>query len=452
MPKINLKIFLQSFLIFLAVNTPVLFISNFVFLNRATFNLDYIFSIFLAVYNIHLGIFFLIITIIVDVLISGYFIFGFENLSDLFFSLKFLPETNLLSLLNVIFIFSICLFMIFFYFCFKYINKKKINYFILIIIVLFSADLFNSTNILSSNSKIKLNINISGSNFLNIGHFLINKDYSNKGQNEDVKILKELFNAKSELSRLEQKNEFSLILIILESFGKSYNNFINNELQKELMLDEKLFDIKISSSQRFAHTMQGELRILCNLKITNTQKLTKFDFSKYNCLPQQFKDRNIFTAAYHGFSPNFFDRDKWWSKIGFIEQNFYNDLKNLKKKCGTFLVGKCDQDMITEVFKNANVKKGFYYLLTLNTHYPYKPNTIDQNFFKRCKNEKIEDSVCYLVQIYKENLKKIIEELKNSNKKIKVIITGDHKPPFLKKEEQTYFSNKEVLDIQIIKK
>ena len=452
MSKINLKIFLQSILIFLAVNTPVLLISNFVFLNRAIFNLDYIFAILLAVYNVHFAIFLLIITLIVDILISGYFIFDFQNLNDLFFSLKFFTETNLFSLLNVISIFLILFFIIFFYFCFKYIDKRKINYFVLIIILLFFTDLFNSTNSLSSNSKIKLNINIAGSNFLNIGHFLVHNDYSNKEQIEEIKIIENIIDHKSELNRLEDKNEFSLILIILESFGKTDNNFVNNELKKELILDEKLFDIKISSSERFGHTMQGELQILCNLKVTNTQKLIDLDFSKYNCLPQQFKAKNIFTAAYHGFSSNFFHRNKWWSKIGFVEQNFYNDLKNLKKKCGSFLVGKCDQDMISEVFKNANVHKGFYYLLTLNTHYPYKPNIVDYDFFKKCKNEKIEDSVCYLVQIYKENLKKIIDELKNSNKKIKVIITGDHKPPFLKKEEQNYFPNNEVLDIQITKK
>ena len=90
-------------------------------------------------------------------------------------------------------------------------------------------------------------------------------------------------------------------------------------------------------------------------------------------------------------------------------------------------------------------------MLTLNTHYPYKPKKIDKIFLQECEKEKIENAVCLITQIYKENLKSIMTQLKKTDKKIKVIITGDHRPPFFKKEEQTYFPENKVLDIVLVK-
>jgi len=451
--KINLKLFFQSLLIFILLHIPILFISNFIFLNRAIFNLDYIFAILVAPINLYFSLFILLISVLIEVLISGYFLFNFQNLDDLFYSITFLTKTNFISLFNIFVFFVLILSIIIFFFSLKLIKKNKLKYFFFISLTLFILDYLNSTNFLSPNSKVKFNLNLSGSNFLTIAHYLINKEETNNVV-KNIEKLKEpqIININNEINRLESDKEFSLILIILESFGVSSNRYLNNELNKILSSYKNEINIYTSKSLRYGHTMQGEVQIFCNILIENTQSLKNFDFSKYKCLPNELKKRKIFTAAYHGFSSNFFNRDHWWKNIGFEELYFFNDLKKLKNKCGSFLVGKCDSEMIKEVFEKANTKKGFYYLLTLNTHYPYMPNINDDIFIKKCLSQNIEDAVCSLVQIYRHNLKIILEEFKNSDKKIKIIITGDHKPPFLKKEEIIFFTKNEVPNIILEKK
>ena len=175
MLKFNLKIFSQSISIFLLANIPIIIVSNYIFLNRALFNLDYVFGLLLAPFNILLSFFLLFIIFLLDVLISGYFLFDFIDLIDLFYSLSFLREVDFLSIINFTVLLLIILFCSIFFFTVKFTNKKKLKHLILIVFLLFIIDFTNSTNVLSVNSRVKFNINISGSNFLNIVHYIINK-------------------------------------------------------------------------------------------------------------------------------------------------------------------------------------------------------------------------------------------------------------------------------------
>jgi phosphoglycerol transferase MdoB-like AlkP superfamily enzyme len=302
-------------------------------------------------------------------------------------------------------------------------------------------DTFNNTNILSNESKVKFNLNIFGSSFATIFDYAVTEK-KNKDKNYLIKDVKEKqIISSEEIKKFKEIENYSLVIIVLESFGKSsssvLNQYIENHIKFKLNDD---FKIKFLETKRYGHTMQGEIQILCNILINNLQNMKNFNFNKYNCLPNEIKNHNIKTYAYHGFSSKFFDRYKWWKNIGFENRYFFDDLSDLQKKCGTFLVGKCDEDMIKLVFNDIRNENGFYYLLTLNTHYPYSKKLKNNKLKEICKVHKIEDAICSIYQIYSDNLSHILYQINNSDKNLKVIITGDHKPPFTNKKENFYFT------------
>jgi hypothetical protein len=96
--------------------------------------------------------------------------------------------------------------------------------------------------------------------------------------------------------------------------------------------------------------------------------------------------------------------------------------------------------MLTKTNTNNKI---FSYLLTENTHLPFKIKVIENEPVSTFKisNLAISDEAQNQLKLIKNTISTFIEKI-DSNKWNKIIIIGDHSPPYLDKRDRSYYSKK----------
>jgi hypothetical protein len=119
----------------------------------------------------------------------------------------------------------------------------------------------------------------------------------------------------------------------------------------------------------YGSTITGEVRELCGV----WGHYAHLDFARATCMPETYRAAGYRTTALHSFYGSFYDRDKWWPKLGFEDIEFKPQLLAAgARPCGGIFPGACDDDipaLIGARLKGAQEPQ-FVYWVTLNTHLP----------------------------------------------------------------------------------
>lgn len=171
----------------------------------------------------------------------------------------------------------------------------------------------------------------------------------------------------------------NLLVVLVEGLGAFA------DARERALLSAKLERVAAAGSYTLEHgtarysgsTTSAESRELCGRwgdHLTYLDEQGPFD-----CLPRRLADRGYATAAYHGYKPEMFSRDRWYPKIGFTEMHFATDLirdnpAQVAGRCGSVFQGLCDSEVGEAVRARLLAPGGqpkMVYWLTLNSHIPF---------------------------------------------------------------------------------
>lgn len=330
------------------------------------------------------------------------------------------------------------------YFTYKYIVPKIVNLSIrpkviipsILIFLITTLDLLNSSIYTKGTFFKLLNLNIQGSY---LSEYIMIKNYSkDKKKNYHSKAYQIL---KSDTSN-------KMMLILLESmpyYTKGENTIIHKMLQENL---GNVYKITYDSIPFYGHTTTAEINELTNRNeefyhFIDTQQAYHF------ALPNIKKKQGYHTYAAHSFYISMFRRDLWWKNIGF--QHIYgkeNILKNeTELNYENPFQGVYDERAFDYVIQQDTLphQKAFYYLLTVNTHFPFNLNHKDslyKVYHKEIQNLPTDNLKMSFIRFY-EQLNYFSKAIKKRNIDL-MVIRGDHKPPFLNESETNHISMTQV--------
>jgi hypothetical protein len=323
-------------------------------------------------------------------------------------------------------------------------TKKRCFILITILILLQILDYYNSSIFMKDKQLSIINLNISGLHSKEIFHYYKATKKNNLSINsKSYKIIKEDTISKN------------ILLIILESFPY-YNDNKNNHILYNLIstnLKNKYY-ITYDSIPFYGTTVTAEINELTN---TNNGFFNYMDSCYPLALGNIKKNQGYQTFAAHSFTISMFGRKKMWHNLGFNYIYGKDEIPHLPNDINSENPFLGLNDEVTFDFLISKSKdlpqKTFTYLLTVNTHFPFKLNDKEKlNKYKSIlKNlDKSKNLQMSFIRFH--------EQLDHITKRIEiekidlVIIRGDHKPPFLNEEEAKMINFRQVPEIIIRRK
>lgn len=372
------------------------------------------------------------------------------NLPDLLNAFKYLGNYSMNAV--QIFLFLITFLALFGIFVLLKVIKIKIGtdkvclrFFTAILVITFALDNINGTSVgLAYNQSL----NFHKKNFAGLNSLLLYRSLVNRNVNSNAPILiKESVTFKEFAS----DSTSSHMLIIVESFGLINDSLKREVFQKNIstIFERKSWKTRWGKTLFTRSTTSAELRELLNCEGDYRYFLDPDQSKKFNSIFQIKKKQGFHTYAIHSYKGNMFERSTWWKNIGADEIFFSEDVQiasNFQSKLNfdTPFVSVNDENSFKfiQAITETN-RKQFVYFLTENAHLPFKGEL----------NKSISSS---LFDIDKEA--NLSEEAKNQNKRImsflayvathldpkkfqKILIVGDHMPPFVKKDDRVFYND-----------
>jgi hypothetical protein len=464
MPKTVFKNLFHFLTLILFVNLLAVF-DLFIYLPRSIFYYEYI-LVFLALSffkKVRHAYFLFCIIFILDIfdVISNIFLF---DLSQLFSSLKFifLYKFNLYHYLILFFVifYIICLYLYLKYLKTQLFFSKTIfiKYLFLFYFIAIFLDVYNgSSKLIETNDQRKITSK-------NITSLLLKNYFDQAFQFLNNPVV--VFNYNQSSITFESfKNDTTgnQLIILIESWGLINDSNIQEALQSNINthINQQGYHFKWGKSKFSGSTASGELKQLLNLK--GNYKYFLHHRSDTNNIVSIFDYKNkqgYTTYGFHCYSENMFNRSVWWKNIGIKNEYFKENYvkENFNKKIiidddGPF-ASITDVDMFNFMqlkIQNKNTKS-FSYFLTENSHLPFK-NIVNDNYPTQNLNfntlslsEEAKNQLIYI-----KNLLTIILQNLDTNKWQKVLIMGDHNPPYLNKNDRNFYSGKMVPYVLIYK-
>lgn len=248
-------------------------------------------------------------------------------------------------------------------------------------------------------------------------------------------------------------------LIILESWGLPKNKMDWEKLQRVLakVAMENNWTSKSGAVPFKGSTTYGELRELLNASGDYRYFLNKDSSKLFKSIFEIKKDHGYKTLAAHSFTGKMFERSIWWKNVGVDSLIF---LETLVSKNGFSrenlnysnpFTSLNDEETFRAVvsLSGSSQQKVFVYLLTENTHLPYYSKTGSNRYFDQLGySSKLSDEANNQIKRIMELLSFFIVNLGKENWS-KVLIVGDHMPPFFKESDRSFYSSKYVPYIQL---
>ena len=353
-------------------------------------------------------------------------------------------------------------------------EKLKINIVLSLsfFIVVYIIDSLNGTSLIGEkdNGKHVINITTENKKEYNVGKSLIKELYN------DYKLFqlgkKELFEI-PDFKNINSDSSFSYkyfynsngnkeVVIVLESWGF----LLNNELMKDQIapfykIDNSKYKITFDKSYFNGATLQAESRELLNkegeayFSVINHNKCDIKNLIKKKA-EQQYK-----TMAVQPFDGTYSVGAKFKKLIGFEtfrDYKFFHDSLGLKTIFNNQYQSVLDEEVFAYIFENLRKStKNFTYCLSINTHLPFhltkeqKDEITFIKFREIYKNKFPNDEVMEMYYRMNQELTSIAN-LINKSDVDKVLIIGDHAPPYIFKNERNLFATDYVPSILIEKK
>jgi len=326
------------------------------------------------------------------------------------------------------------------------------------VILLALLDLRFSANSVVERDSYALNINIAASSVNNL-RLAINTAGQNS-RNQKVQLSESASqDFRASLANTNEKFQ-TIILIVVESLGE----FSNHELKDFQM--EPIVALENHSSIDLNHgvvafegsTVPGELRELCGIKLLAVHPDTSI-LPVEECLPKVLNGMDYRTWAIHGFIGTLFSRNRWYPALEFDNVWFAPELDkqiNKANRCGIAFHGICDTDiwkMIVDLKSSEPDSKKFIYWLTLSAHLPVEHT--DNSGSSSCSQYQLlaqNTELCDLVLKHRQFFSEIAMSAKRGDlDNTRIILVGDHSPPFLDNNTRALFSPEYVpyIDIKI---
>ena len=340
-------------------------------------------------------------------------------------------------------------------------KKYKINFIVCscFFLVVYFIDSLNGTSLMGAQDKGKHIIDIRTKNKkeYNIGKSIIKELYTDynlyKQGTEEVHEIPDFKNLNGD-SSLSYKYFYNStgnkeVLIILESWGMYFNeDLTNGQIAPFFNLDSNKYKVKFERSFFDGATLQAESRELLNKEGEAYFSVINHDKCDIKGLVQKKNEQNYKTIALQPFDGAFSLGRKFKNLIGFQEfkdYKFFYDTLKFTTIFNNQYQSVLDEQVFTYLFENTKKStKNFSYCLSINTHLPFHltrqqrkdPNYIA--FAKQNANKFPDEKVLQRYYRMKQELA-TIASLVNKTDVDKVLIVGDHTPPYLFKIERDLF-------------
>jgi hypothetical protein len=257
---------------------------------------------------------------------------------------------------------------------------------------------------------------------------------------------------KRAMSEVEPGTAPNVVLVLTESWGLALDQRLNAAEVAPYMSPQikQAYRVETGTVKFYGSTTSGETRELCGDAVGrwgDSDATRSYD----SCWPSQFDRKGYATLAVHGFTPTMYDRDSWYPKFGFSEQDFLPTLERAGARvCNGAFPGACDTDVAEWIANRleheAADRPMFVHWVTLNSHLPVadvRGPAADMN----CHSAGIDDhgSLCAWFNRVLDVHKGVVEMAERPLMRPTVfVIVGDHAPPFLRPEARDRFSQSEV--------
>lgn len=322
-----------------------------------------------------------------------------------------------------------------------------LSYLFLLLIV----DFFNGGNTLNTNyNQVVFNLPV---NIVSVPSFSVGSGiYDAVGKKTKHSI---------EASRSVAKETFwkddsteKQMLVLVESWGLLKDSALQQSMTEALkeVATEKGYTIHEGITEFRYLTQISEMRELTGYYTSFAAPDSVF-MRKHSLLYEKQK-QGYEVSGVHGYGSGFYNRRKWWPELGVQRMYFAEEFTKLDLPFGgnAFFRGAEDTAIIRWIFENSVPgKKEFYYWLTLNTHLPL-PERKDENYkdyASKWKNASCDGEIIRLTYQIRELFTQIAANIRGSDSDLRILIVGDHAPPFTDPSKRSCFDPKYVPYIEL---
>jgi len=272
-----------------------------------------------------------------------------------------------------------------------------------------------------------------------------------KFKNVSIEPFTPLEDAASSHSKLNatigSSRQTNVLIVMVEGLG-AFKKSNHQELIWGPLLNSEIaekFTVTGGASPYLGSTTTAEVRELC-------QKYGDYrhfrDVEELDCLPKQAESAGYKTAAFHGFSGDFFERYDWYPKIGFRELNFTENRAGLADTyslslCGRSFRGMCDADVAFSVkshLLSGGKQPKFTYWLTLNSHTPVGYGEVPERL--NCTDGGVfgDNELCRISEQWL-NISHLVSEIATDPDlpQTEILLVGDHHPPLFTRHGRSHF-------------
>ena len=235
-----------------------------------------------------------------------------------------------------------------------------------------------------------------------------------------------------------------LALVVVESMGV----FRDPELAKRLLTPlttgavAERYNVRVEEIPFNGHTIEAEYRELCGIQL-----LAYGEQGFPKCLPSYLNELGYETTGLHGFTNQFYNRYRWYPKMGFDHIQFAEEMQEagITTRCGSGFKGICDGS-VAEILHQQLLKPGkpqFVYWMTLNSHLPLDAQVAEGSSFDCALSPVTQgaEGPC----LHSRAVSKMLAELAAvaSDPKLpptKFYVVGDHMPPFMTPTDRSFYS------------
>jgi hypothetical protein len=234
------------------------------------------------------------------------------------------------------------------------------------------------------------------------------------------------------------------LLIIMESWGVPQNQDQWIAIQRAITSGSP-WRAEFGTTNFDGGTVRSELRELLNVTGDYRYMLNADTAKKIPSIFRLKKSQGYTTSAIHSFSGKMFQRSTWWPNIGIDSVFFLEhviDRKKLNKDDLNYsspFPSLHDETAYQFIARPRNNEKTFTYFLTVNSHLPFHASgelpKIDQ--LDPQLSDEAENQIARIVQL----VQFFVNE---DNNWAKILIVGDHMPPFSNEFDRKYYSRDKV--------